>query len=352
MVTLTEWHQQLGARLAADGIPLDYGSMRAEWDAALGAAVLLDRSHEGRISLTGRDSQVIVDRMTTNRVKGLAVGSGCATIFTTPTARIIERAEVYQRESDLMLITHPPRREMMAEMLRRNVFYGDQVVIADETASTAMLALHGPAAGAALAQAGVSAAELEVYSHIVAAIDDVPVFVLRRSPLAGSHFAIVMPADQAAQVHRVLLTAGKSLGLLPGGSLLYNALRIRAGVPSLPELSEEYLPLEVGLWPDISFSKGCYTGQEIIARMDSREKLARVLVRLQMPQYVPAPQPILLGGQPVGTMTSSVAAPDGNVYAMGVVRTAVAARSRVEVGSTEAVIGEVLGNQPDWVTLG
>jgi folate-binding protein YgfZ len=352
MTTLTEWHQQLGARLAADNIPLDYGAVRAEWEAALGAVVLLDRSHEGRISLNGRDSQVIVDRMTTNRVKGLTVGSGCATVFTSPTARIIERAEVYQRGADLLLITHPPRRDMMTDLLKRSIFYGDQVTVRDETASTAMLALHGPAVDAALAQVGISVAELGIYSHISTVIDNMPVHILRRPSLVGLHIALVTAAADAAAVHRALLSAGKPVGLMAGGSLLYNALRIRAGIPSLPELGEDYLPLEVGLWSDISFSKGCYTGQEIIARMDSREKLARVLVRLHLQKYVPAPQPVMLNGQQVGTMTSSVTAPDDTVYAMGVVKTLVKVGTPVTINGAEAAIGELLGHQPHWVTTG
>ena len=107
----------------------------------------------------------------------------------------------------------------------------------------------------------------------------------------------------------------------PAGSLLFNALRVRAGLPAAgSELGDAYIPLELGLWDEVSFSKGCYTGQEIIARMESRGQLARMLMRLRPEGDVEPPADLLLGGRVVGQLTSCAAAPDGSRHALGVLR--------------------------------
>mgnify|MGYP002682561838 CR=1 FL=1 len=103
----------------------------------------------------------------------------------------------------------------------------------------------------------------------------------------------------------------------------YDYLRIEAGRPRFGrELTLDYIPLETGLWDDVSFSKGCYTGQEIIARMESRGKLAKRLTRLRPAEPVAAGAEIVANGRPVGTITSAADGPAGPV-ALGYVKTAV-----------------------------
>ena len=125
---------------------------------------------------------------------------------------------------------------------------------------------------------------------------------------------------RARQLTSLLLQSGASAGLIPAGSLTYNSLRIRSGRPAGLELSADYLPLEVGLWDEISFSKGCYTGQEIIARMESRGRLAKTLVKVALSSLAPAPTPMYAQGKPAGTLTSSARAPDGRIHALAVLK--------------------------------
>ena len=130
---------------------------------------------------------------------------------------------------------------------------------------------------------------------------------------------IVNRADAVA-VHRRLLSMGSDFDPAPAGSLAYNILRIRAGRPAVLELSADYIPLEVGLWDEISFSKGCYTGQEIIARMESRQRLAKALVKVALASMVAAPANVQAQQKLVGRLTSSVLAPDGKIYALAVLK--------------------------------
>ncbi|MFQ3645809.1 MAG: hypothetical protein SNJ54_03620 [Anaerolineae bacterium] len=351
-MTLAELHRALGATLAPDHIPLHYGDQAREYRAALEAAVLLDRSHEGRLRLAERDALSLINRMSTNRTDALAVGEGCATIFTTPTARIIERVEVLRRAEDVLLLTHPPRSQALTEYLQRNIFFNDRVTVTNITAQTSSFALHGPTADAVAAQLAPTALDLPLYGSMLTTVSGHPVTLARRKPLVGTHWVIICERAAAVDVYRGLLDAGQLNSLTPAGSLVYNVLRIRAGVPSLPELNEQYIPLELGLWDEVSFHKGCYTGQEIIARMDSRERLARVLVRLHAAASLSAPLPLTHAGQTIGEVTSAVTSPLGEQFAMGVVKIAhSAAGTALKAGEVDVAVGETLGVLPAWLKV-
>ena len=174
----------------------------------------------------------------------------------------------------------------------------------------------------------------------------------RRKPISCDHWLVICAAEEAAALHSLLLREGAAKGLIPAGSLIYNALRIQSGRPAGLELSLDYIPLEVGLWDEVSFSKGCYTGQEIIARMESRGRLAKTIVKLDLPQLVEAPAAIYADGRLVGRLTSSVTAPDGDRFALAVVRLKHArAGTCLTVGEqgVVAVVKEFAGSQPPYV---
>ncbi|PJF40716.1 MAG: glycine cleavage system protein T [Chloroflexi bacterium] len=309
-----------GATLAPDNIPLHFGDTRREYHAALETAVLMNRSHEGRIELVGDDRAAFLHRMSTNDLLNMAVDEGRPTIFTNPNARILDRAIVYNREGRLLLLTEPGRAQALLDYLQRQIFFNDKVRLHDVTESTRQFALHGPQADAVMAALIPNATDVPPLCGVATTIADVPVFVARRKPISESHWVVVVPFEHAAAVWTTLLEEGEPHGLVPAGSLIYNTLRIRAGRPAGRELSTEYIPLEVGLWDEISFTKGCYTGQEIIARMDSRNRLAKAMVRLILRAPLDAPTTLFHEGRVVGTLTSSVITPDDEHLGLGVVK--------------------------------
>ena len=352
MTELAHYHHGLGARLAPDGIPLDYGDLKAEYTAADQAAILLDRSHEGRILLSGGDNLNLINRMSTNDLSALAENEGRATVFTDANARILFRAECYQRPEGLLLISEPGRGAALAAFLGRNIFYGDKASVSELGAATAQFALQGALADAiagALARDCDSLPELGGREVEVAGIAAI---LLRRKRLDGGHWSLICAAADAVALHRGLLDMGRALGLQAAGSLVYNILRIRAGRPGGLELSRDYIPLEVGLWDEISFSKGCYTGQEIIARMESRERVAKALVKLRLSDFVPAPAPLFAAGRTVGALTSSVEAPDGELFALAVVRVGSCQRGAVldfEGEQAQARVIDFAGAPPPFI---
>ncbi|MCS6835121.1 MAG: glycine cleavage system protein T [Anaerolineae bacterium] len=347
---LRERYQQHGARLAQDGIPLDFGDLAVEYQTALSAVVLLDRSHEGRVLVMGSQRHELLNRMSTNHMLKLAPDQGQPTLFTTPTARILERVTAYNRSDGLLCVTLPGHGALFARYLQRNIFFNDDVQVQDITSTTHQFSLHGPQADDLMARLLPDSAALPPLGGMNTTLAGQVIYAARNKPLSGAHWLIICPAEGAASVFEALQEAGAR----PSGSLLYNVLRIRAGVPGLPELNEEYIPLELGLWDEVSFHKGCYTGQEVIARMESRAKLARTLVRLHPEAPVQAPAALSTPeGQSVGTLTSAVTAPDGQIYAMGVVKTSLLSQeaSVVLVGEarTTAHVGELLGAQPRFL---
>ena len=320
-MTLQDTLQVHGAQLAPDGIPLQFSHLGAEYDAALNSAVLMVRSHEGRLELTGRDRLALMHRMSTNHLEALAAGQGAATIFANANARILDRAVVVSRPDRALVLAEPGRGPALESYLRRNIFFNDDVQLVNVTSSTAQFALHGPQADAVVARLLPDAPGLALFASAEAEVGGVVTLFVRNKPLVGAHWTIVAPAEGASVVWEALITAGAPLGLRPAGSLTYNTLRIRAGRPGVGrELSDAYLPLEVGLWDEISFHKGCYTGQEIIARMESRNRLARVMVRLTPAAPLEAPADLLDNGRLVGRITSSVTSPRGEHFAIGVVK--------------------------------
>lgn len=352
MTELARHHRGMGARLAPDGIPLDYGDIAAEYAAADRGAILLDRSHEGRILLRGDDRLKIINRMSTNDLIALGFNDGRATVFTDANARILFRAECYQRPEGLLLISEPGRGPSLAAFLRRNIFFGDEASVSESGAGTAQFALQGAAADEIASALSNDIDGLPAMGSCDVELAGIAAILLRRKSFDGGHWALICAADDAAALHKGLTDLGRPYGLRAGGSLVYNILRIRAGRPGGGELSRDYIPLEVGLWDEISFSKGCYTGQEIIARMESRERVAKVLVKTRLSDFVPAPAPLFAAGRAVGALTSSAEAPDSELFALAVVKVGFVMRDIIldfERDQAQARVIDFAGAPPPFI---
>lgn len=351
-MSLQDIHRSHGAALALDGIPLHYGDLLAEYNAGLNAAIILDRSHEGRIQLFGKDRFELLNRMSTNKMIEMGAGEGRSTLFLNANARILDRVTVYNRADHLLIITEAGRGEAMMQFLQRHIFFNDDARPVNVTSETAQFAIHGTAADDVINAIGIDADANAPLHSIEFAMGDATIFAARRKQISGSHWLITTPLDRTVAVYEALVQAGKPHGLIPAGSLTYNTLRIRAGHPARPELNTEYIPLEIGLWDEVHFAKGCYTGQEIITRMESRAKLAKTIVALEMSTFVEAPAEIFHEGRLVGKLTSSVQAPTGEIFTLAVIKTQVIETGtplRVGPELHPAAVKGLVGEQPDYI---
>ncbi|MBA3871345.1 MAG: aminomethyl transferase family protein [Anaerolineae bacterium] len=349
-MNLQEWYQQSGGSLATDGIPLHFGDQTAEYNAAHAHAVLMDRSHEGRLETTGRDRLEIIQRISTNDVGHMAANEGRPTILTSPTGRIIDRLVAYNHGDKALITTEPGRGPAVRDYLQRQVFFNDEARIQDLGISTKQFTLHGPQAEAIVQIFAPQAGKQSYLECVDAQIDGVEVVFLKRKPLVGTQWVMIIPNEKAVEVWQSILTAGEQFGIQPAGSLTFNVLRIESGRPGVGhELSTDFIPLEAGLWDEVSFKKGCYTGQEIIARMESRNKLAKTMVTLNLSEMVESPVTLRVDGNTIGTLTSSVVTPHGEVVGIGFVKVPVAEAGKEVMVGENGVTAHILtlaGAQP------
>ena len=287
--------------------------------AAHEAAVLVDHGARGLLRLTGKTRLDLLHRMSTQAVKDLKPGEGAATVLTTDIGRIIDRVVLYAAADHALLLAGEGHAEALARYLRRNIFFNDDVQVYDLSAEMAILGVYGPQAREHMVALGLDEAKELPRHHWASPGPNAAYSLHRADPLGGDGYIILTPSDTVGSLLDAL-AVGPSLSAIDEAT--YDYLRIEAGQPRFGrELTLDYIPLEAGLWDDVSFHKGCYTGQEIIARMESRGKLAKRLARLRPASPVAAGAAVAAAGRPVGAITSAADGPAGPL-ALGYIKTA------------------------------
>ncbi len=280
-----------------------YADTAAEYETVTTGAGLYDASHLGRLKASGDDALDLLQRLSTNNVAALGPGQGAPTILTTDRGRILDVVTVVHAGDHLLLLTSPGMAGAVTEFLEKYTIMEDMAV-EDVSASSAVPSLWGPGSGALLQSAcGASLAELPLHHTAEAEVSGCPVRVVRAAMGDVPGYYLFSPADTAGAVWRGLLSAGAT----PLGEEVYELARIDRGVPAYgSEMGEEYNPLEAGLIGSIDFSKGCYIGQEVIARLDTYQKVQKYLVKMAFdPNAAVWPGAVLTHeGKSVGKVTS------------------------------------------------
>jgi tRNA-modifying protein YgfZ len=291
-----------------------------EYRAAQTGCVMIDSSAWGRLRFAGKDHLDFLHRMSTNDLLKLQAGQGAATVFITPIARIIDRAVVYVRDADLLMLTSRGNEVRVYQWLRKYIFFNDDVQIKNVTGETAMLSVYGATANEIMQQvSGEDLAALPLHHWRTVRIAAVETLITRADPIAGGGFHLIVEKSALPEVWQTLL----AVGVVPFSDETYQVLRIEAGRPEFGhELGDEYIPLEANLWADVSFSKGCYTGQEIIARMESRQRLAKQLMGLRFEAEVTLPATLLSDEHEVGVVTSVAHSPALGWIGLGYLKSA------------------------------
>jgi tRNA-modifying protein YgfZ len=289
----------------------------------------------GWLRLTGRDRLDLLHRLSTNDLKKLAAAEGQASVLTSPTGRVMALMTVYADADATYIRLMPGQAAGVARYLNSMIFFQDEVEVTDLTEQTAQFAVYDPHATDFLGRAtNTGVGMTPPYGWQSATAFDAALSLHRGGPLEPWAWTVVTDLDQARTVE----------GLLSGGSSkldpdVVELLRIEAGLPAWGrELSDQVTPLEAGLLPAISFNKGCYTGQEVIARQVNYDKVTRNLVGLVLPADAPVDLPgATVQGPGRGGFVSSVAFSPGFGRPIAL---AVIPRELNQVGATVTVVFE------------
>jgi aminomethyltransferase len=310
---LHEEHAAAGARLVeTDGwlVPADFGDTAAEYDALRGGAALLDLSLRGKLRVAGPDRTAFLHNMLSNDIRALRPGEGCNAAKLTVQGKMEAGLHVLCLEDELLCDVDPGPAARVREALDRHRIMED-ARIEEVTGDWALIAIQGPGAEAALATAGVRTDDLgEPLRHALRPVCGIESRLARVDHCGEGGFDIWVPAARAARVWRGLRELGR---VQPAGLAALDVRRIEAGIPwAGAEITGEYFPMEAGLdigW--ISYTKGCYLGQETIARVRHLGHVNRHLrgLVLEGDDVPPRPSTVWSGSDRAGQVTSSTRSP-------------------------------------------
>src|SRR5687768_14599292 len=325
------------ADIGGQTVVLHYGDATEEYAALRSGALLVDRSARGRVRIHGPKASELVTGLVTNDVSALMPGQGCYAAALTPKGKIVADLRIFALR-DALLIDSPPRaQEGWLAMVRK--YINPRVArYEEETASTRQIGVFGARARTALASAtGLDIAQLGAlprYGHV--ALDLPAGAIIARVPdLELEGYEIIVPESAFEPFWERLVTEGAT----PAGLAAWDIARVEAGRPEWGvDMDDSTIPQEANFdeLHAISYTKGCYVGQETVARVHFRGHVNRVLRGLMVPQG-----PVVRGAglvdaqsKPVGDVRSAALSPRLGPIALAMVR------REVEPGATVEVILE------------
>lgn len=309
--TLQQLQSAAGAILSTvdnQTVPASFGNDAEAWTAAQSGVAIADRSHWGRIAVGDSDRLRFLHNQSTHDFQSLKPGGGCETVFVTSTARTLDLVTAYVTDETVLLITSPGHQQRLIEFMDRYIFFADKVTLKDRTSDTALFSLMGLQSEELLKSLGVMPASNVTHTHKTVEVDGISVQVAVGNGLELPGYNLIVAADQAADLWQRLTDAGA----VPMGDQIWQQLRIVQGRP-LPghELTEDYNPLEAGLWHTLSFEKGCYIGQETIARLNTYQGVKLQLWGVELSAIAPEQSSIWHDDKKIGLLTSVSETPAG-----------------------------------------
>ncbi len=311
---LAHAHKSAGANLGVwfgCGLPDDFGDWQREYAIAKQSVGLIDKNYLAYFSFSGPDRARYLNAILTNNVKDLQPGQGNISLLLNPQGRILAEIETQALPDRLLCISHAMIRAQVAETLEKFIIM-DDVTLTDETDRYGTLSLQGPQTAQLIRELApsIDLNALIDFSSIDTQINSIPCTITKKSfanlPIAD----IRVERKDLEPLWNFLAPKTQSSG---GGLVGYkalNALRLEQNIPWFGyDFGDKQIPHEAGLQDShISYTKGCYTGQEIVERVRSRGQVnrRRVSLRFSNANHPPAAGTILTaGGKEVGTVTSA-----------------------------------------------
>lgn len=288
----------------------------AEWEALRSGAAVATQSGAGVLWLTGTDVLDLLNRISTNKLEALPAGNVERTVLTNGDGRVVDLLSIVSVESGFWCLTSAGRAEPVAEWIDLYTFSED-ISVEDRTAAATLLSLVGPHAVATAAAVGIP--ELlpgQAVTHRIAGVETVATRVMTGG---AEGFDLIVPGTGVDAVRSAIEEAGAQ----PVGAAAWEAYRIANGMPAYgTEFGEFNNPLEARLMGIISEDKGCYTGQEVIARLVTYRKVQHRLMAVEVAGTAQPGGELAAGDEPAGRLTSVADLPGGETIGLALVRAA------------------------------
>ena len=294
---------------------MDFATITSGYQGLREQAAWLDLSARGRIRATGEDRARLLHAMTTNQVQTLQPGVGCYAFFLNALGRILADANLLCFEDSILIETEPETRHKVFEHLDRYII-ADDVALQDESDVSAALGIEGPEAAEVLHRLGAPVPQAQ-WSHALWGGRA----VARMDTTGAGGFRVMLPAEEKTK----LIDQFAGIGLPQATADEAGIVRLEHGRPRYgEEITERHLVQETGQLHAVSFTKGCYLGQEIVERVRSRAQIHRMLRKVEIDTATPpAPQTKLKSGEAeAAEIASAVYSPAlGRTVALAYVRT-------------------------------
>jgi folate-binding protein YgfZ len=293
---LLDEHKLSGATLASYHgctLPESFTPFADEYRAAREAVAIFDTNWHAIVELTGPDRVRYLNAIVSGDVKTLGEERGTLALLLTPQGHILAELEIYALQDKLLVLLHASVRERTIATLDKFIIM-DDVTLSDVTEQFGSLAVEGPRAETVIAEAcGLSLGGFSEHAVAKVEIDGVACHLIRHSHFGLPGAEIIAPREHLRLLWKNLRASVHTQHGAAIGMRALNSLRLEAGIPWLPDdFNDTVIPHEAALEEThISFSKGCYTGQEIVERVRSRGQVNRRRVRLKFSSAEP-PAPL------------------------------------------------------------
>ena len=287
---------------------------------------LVDRSERGKLALTGAGAKEFLNGQVTNEVVALQPGTGCYAAFLTHKGKMLGDVRIIDADDELLLDTERVALQALFDMIRR-FSVGFDVELHKRTLQRALFSLTGPDARRV---AGAADLPEDEHAHVTGTIGDAEVRLIA----TDGGVDVLAPSDDAEAVRDALLAAGAVA--VPEDAA--EIVRVERGRPRYgADMDDATIPEEAGINDRaVSFTKGCYVGQETVARLHWKGKPNRHLRGLRLPSVVPAGSELRLGEKVVGRVGTAVDSPLHGPIALALVRREAEPGAEVIVGDGEA----------------
>lgn len=306
-------------------LPERFAGFDSEYRAARESVALFDTNWHAAIALAGPDRARYLNAIVSNNIQALTTGNGALALLLNVQGHILAELEVYALPDKLLTLSHASVHERTLSTLDKYIIM-DDVQLEDRTDEVGSIAIEGPRAAVIVQQAcGVALENLPELSIRDVTVERIPCHFLRRSHFGEPGAEFITKRDRLASLWQKLLSGTRAHGGEPIGMGALNALRLEARIPWFPaDFDDSVIPQEAALEEThISFTKGCYTGQEIVERVRSRGHVNRRRVNLKFSTANPPPAGMKLraGDAEAGAITSAAFSPAaGTAIGMGYLR--------------------------------